>query len=208
MTLTPIRHRIVKTIAPKIWREHDVYLTGKNRPIIEFLSKRAEKNLVGVELGVWKGFNAERMLQRLDIKKLYLVDPYLDYVESTGFVWEDHKKNEDIARNRLKKYESKIEFLIMTSSGAKDLIEDELDFVYIDADHSYSHVKEDIENYYPKLKPGRVLAGHDFYARFLGVVRAVMEFSNSRNLELLGDYHDWWVIKEEMLPTKTEIISG
>jgi len=198
MALTSIRHGIVKTIAPKIWREHEVYLSGKNRPIIEFLSKRAGKNLIGVELGVWKGFNAERMLQSLDIKKLYLVDPYLDYVESTGFVWEDHVKNEDIARNRLKKYESKIEFLLMNSSEAKDLIEDELDFVYIDADHRYSHVKEDIENYYPKLKRGGVLAGHDFCARFLGVVKAVMEFSNSRNLELFADYHDWWIIKGKM----------
>lgn len=204
MTLTPIRHGVVKIIAPKIWQEHEEYIIEANRrPAIKFLAKRAGKNLIGVELGVYQGVNAERILQTLDIKKLYLVDPYADYVDSTGYKWTHQAKNEHIARERLKKYAPKIDFLIMTSTEAKDAIKEELDFVYVDASHTYRHVKEDIENYYPKLKLGGVLAGHDFNAKFLGVVRAVMEFSNSRSLELFGDYHDWWIIKGKTSPTKT-----
>ena len=36
------------------------------------------------------------------------------------------------------------------------------DFVYIDGDHSYKGAKSDLRNYYPKVKRGGVIAGHDY----------------------------------------------
>lgn len=37
-----------------------------------------------------------------------------------------------------------------------------LDFVYLDASHDYANVAQDLRVWYPKVKPGGVLAGHDF----------------------------------------------
>jgi hypothetical protein len=37
-----------------------------------------------------------------------------------------------------------------------------LDFIYIDANHAYDFVKEDIECWYPKVKPGGWVMGHDY----------------------------------------------
>lgn len=37
-----------------------------------------------------------------------------------------------------------------------------LDFVFIDADHSYEAVKRDVLSWFPKMKPGGVIAGHDY----------------------------------------------
>jgi hypothetical protein len=37
------------------------------------------------------------------------------------------------------------------------------DFVYIDGNHSYSHVKEDLRLWFPKVKRGGVFAGHDYF---------------------------------------------
>lgn len=49
-------------------------------------------------------------------------------------------------------------------------------FVFIDADHSYEAVKADIEAWKPKVRPGGMLAGHDFSVNdWPGVVRAVEE---------------------------------
>lgn len=48
-----------------------------------------------------------------------------------------------------------------------------LDFVFIDADHLYKHVKADIEAWWPKVKPGGVFAGDDYYGK--DVRRAVNE---------------------------------
>jgi cephalosporin hydroxylase len=51
-----------------------------------------------------------------------------------------------------------------------------LSFVFIDADHSFGSVKADIAAWLPRMKPGGLLAGHDFMPdQFPGVVQAVME---------------------------------
>lgn len=46
-----------------------------------------------------------------------------------------------------------------TVSAFKD---DSVDFIYIDGDHSYSQVKRDLRDYFPKIKKGGIIAGHDY----------------------------------------------
>jgi hypothetical protein len=56
--------------------------------------------------------------------------------------------------------------------------------VFIDGGHHYEAVKKDLA-WWSKLKPGGVLAGHDYIAKaFPGVLRAVGEFVRRRNLKL------------------------
>lgn len=67
-----------------------------------------------------------------------------------------------------------------------------LDYVYIDADHHYEPVCRDIDAWLPKVKPGGVIAGHDFceYPGF-GVIQAVTErfsrFDVWRGIRFDGD---------------------
>lgn len=49
------------------------------------------------------------------------------------------------------------------------------DVVFIDMDHSYESVKQDIEIWYPKVKSGGYIAGHDYTSDWLGVIKAVNE---------------------------------
>lgn len=191
MKTQKLRYALVKLIAPVIYK---CYLLHKDfRPMIAFLNKSHNKNLVGVEIGVLYGENAETILKSLSIQKLYLVDPYLPYARS------DCEQNIlldiTIAQKRLSQYRNKI-FVQKKSSEAVNDIPDDLDFVYIDGNHTYEHVKEDIELYYPKIKEGGVLGGHDFSSSFLGVCKAVMEFANKNNLKLQGGMFDWWIVKE------------
>jgi hypothetical protein len=52
-----------------------------------------------------------------------------------------------------------------TSEIASDIFADEsLDVVYIDANHAYDFVKQDIELWYPKVKKGGYIGGHDYIA--------------------------------------------
>jgi hypothetical protein len=55
--------------------------------------------------------------------------------------------------------------------------------IFIDGDHDYNAVKNDLINYYPKLKKGGIFAGHD-YTEDCGVATAVDEFSEENKLEL------------------------
>jgi hypothetical protein len=65
--------------------------------------------------------------------------------------------------------------LCISSEEAANLTFNEcLDFVYIDADHSYLGCLRDLELWWPKIRPGGMLAGHD-YGQF-GVTDALNEF--------------------------------
>ena len=58
---------------------------------------------------------------------------------------------------------------------AKDFEDGSIDFCFIDANHTYEFVKKDIEAFLPKMKPGGVMAGHDYNMSHPGVIRAVNE---------------------------------
>lgn len=58
---------------------------------------------------------------------------------------------------------------------AKDFEDKSIDFCFIDANHTYEFVKKDIAAYLPKMKPGGVIAGHDFNLHHPGVIQAVSE---------------------------------
>ena len=93
----------------------------------------------------------------------------------------------------------------------------QVDFVYVDARHDYCGCKEDIELYWPLLKPGGVMAGHDFSeaSEVRGqdwsvcmdgsihpeaVRGAVIEFSKKHKLAIGVTYREknfnsWWIRK-------------
>ena len=53
-------------------------------------------------------------------------------------------------------------FIMRSTDAAKKLKDNHFDYIYLDARHDYCAVKEDIEHYYPKLRPGGIIGGHDY----------------------------------------------
>lgn len=83
-----------------------------------------------------------------------------------------------------------------TTNAANLFPDNSFDFVYIDADHSYEGSFADILNWYPKVKPGKFLVGHD-YRRGFRVVESVNKFIKEQNLELIFlKPSTWAVIKQ------------
>lgn len=83
-----------------------------------------------------------------------------------------------------------------TFNAVQEFEDNYFDFVYIDADHSTEACYNDIVNWYPKVKPGKFLVGHDYRRRF-GVVSAVNKFIEENKLELIRFGHsNWAVIKK------------
>lgn len=76
----------------------------------------------------------------------------------------------------------------MDSTAAADLYQDaSLDFVFIDADHETEKVTADVRAWLPKVKPGGVLAGHDWDS--FGVTPGVLAVLPREKLEILeGGY--------------------
>ena len=61
---------------------------------------------------------------------------------------------------------------------------DNLDFVFLDGDHTYEHVKEDISLWLPKIRQGGLFVFHDYGGRYAGVKKAVNRKFNKEDLIL------------------------
>lgn len=159
------------------------------------------KNLTCAEIGVQYGMNALYMLRELNIKKIYLVDPYELFDDSfdskviNNYTTEKIKNARQEALDRLELFGKQIEWVYEYSDNAVTKLPDKLDFVYIDANHSYEFIKKDIQNYWNKIMPGGLLAGHDL--SIYSVAKAVVEFANENNLEVISKFKDAeWIIKK------------
>ncbi len=86
--------------------------------------------------------------------------------------------------------------LRMSSVEASARFENEsLDMVFIDASHQYADVMDDLRAWYPKVKPGGIIAGHDYAPGHsesdVGVVRAVNEFFAYKGIEARTAGRTW-----------------
>lgn len=192
-----LRHLLVKHIAPKLHQEFTKRRAGYTpRPMIKFIRELfGIQLLTGVEIGVASGVNAESILKTLNIDKLFLIDPYIPYIRHNGSLQTGFVNTFPLAKERLSKFRHKIIFVRKTSMEALNDTPNNLDFVYINGNHSYSFVKDDIQHYYPKIKSGGVIGGHDFDTTCLSVIKAVTEFAHNQNLEFYAKISDWWIRK-------------
>jgi len=121
---------------------------------------------VGVEIGVARGFYSKWLLHGIPELKLYLVDPWLSYDE---YVEHHDQEGQKILDDCLKKTQERlagrnVEFIRKTSMEAvKDFEDEGLDFVFIDGNHSFEYVVEDIAQWSKKVKKGGIIAGHDYW---------------------------------------------
>ncbi len=122
----------------------------------------------GVEVGTHRGEFAKLLLEGW-AGRLYCVDPWdeqpEDYIQQAKFLPEssgDRVKDHGAALKTLYKYRDRCMFMKTTSEeAAKSFADDSLDFVYLDGNHEPPHVEQDIRLWWPKLKTGGVLSGHD-----------------------------------------------
>lgn len=148
------------------------------------------KKVKVIEIGTYRGINAQHLFNKLNIDKLFLIDPY---VGNSEYSKEDLGKSEKIMK---KGFEGEKDVLLIKdyASNVKERFKDEsIDFVYIDGSHKYKNVVKDIENYFPKVKVGGIFGGHDI--DISGVLQAVSEFAVNNNLKLNAKNNDWWIVK-------------
>ena len=122
-----------------------------------------------VELGSWKGRSAAFMATEIANSK-----------KKIDFYCVDIGEEAETLTNNLKTLEKYYTFMKMdTQSAVNHFADRSLDFVFVDAGHSYEDVKADILSYYPKIKVGGIIAGHDYKIEdHPGVVKAVDELIN------------------------------
>lgn len=153
-----------------------------------------EKHNKGVEIGVLKAVTSIQLIKKLpNLEILFMIDPWRGDEEFLNTL--DNKRNikyfnfEELyneVKNKVKDFKQ-AKIMRMNSKKASENFKDgELDFVFIDGNHSYEFVKEDIKLWKPKIKRGGWLTGHDYADDIWdkrGVKRAVDELIDDFKVE-------------------------
>ena len=116
----------------------------------------------GAEIGVESGIFSEEICKTNTQLTLNCIDPwkaYSGYIEHPTQVELDKLYTEAVTR--LKSYKCNI-IRSYSEDACKLFDEESLDFVYIDGNHEFLHVAQDISNWSTKVKTGGIVAGHDF----------------------------------------------
>lgn len=171
------------------------------------------KNPVCMEIGAYQGEFSRVIYDVLKPSKLYLIDvfeeteepltklvdyPNLDFKHRIIYSNEGSLK---ILNNLLSEGIENGTVIVdknFSTDAVKNYRNGFFDFIYIDCCHLYECVKFDIENYFPKLKKGGYLAGHD-YGDF-GVTRAVDEFceKNGYEIKLQCSHQGDWILTSKV----------
>lgn len=126
---------------------------------------------VGAEVGAATGVTTRFLLDNCArLRKLTIVDIWKP-VDSPQWNMDNM---EEIFMKKFKNDSSRL--LILKGLSwlmAQEIKDESLDFVFIDADHSFKCVKKDIIAWTPKIRKGGVLCGHDI--NLFGVHKAVNE---------------------------------
>lgn len=142
---------------------------------------------IGAEIGVYQGDTSRHILATTKTKMLYMVDQYLRDYDPSQWMYSnkrDPKGNPDQDHDNVQlsfssQFSGRFALLRESSQDAAKELDVPLDFVFIDADHRYEHVLPDLEAWIPKVRPGGLIMGHDWWSKFPGVIIAVTEYANS-----------------------------
>lgn len=176
--------------------------------------------IFGAEVGVFYGRTSSYLLAHLPNLRLFMVDPwratpeghrYRDSEDKTALF--DQGRMDEICAAATKATDfanipdQPLRRLIVRKNSldaAKEIAEGGLYFVFIDADHTYEGCKEDIKAWWPSVKPGGFMAGHDIDNQpegftTWGVRKAVEEFMAEQGMDkkelVLGLDFTWFISK-------------
>lgn len=130
----------------------------------EFFKEMGYK--VGIELGVYKGEFTKKLLDAG--LKVYGIDPYGNFVSKKRYP--DFRERQEYLKNRsdklLDKYTKNGQYKLIrkkSMDALSDFENESIDFIYIDADHRFKYIAEDLYHWAWKVKKGGTISGHDYF---------------------------------------------
>jgi hypothetical protein len=187
----------------------DIKLINDRKDIRGFVQKLGAQKIC--EIGVKEGANFQNLLAEC-VQEAVAIDCW----QETGVRSQNDDKCSELALNNqyqnmlnMANRDKRIKVIKNFSLEACKQFSDEyFDFIYIDADHTEAAVYADLNAWWKKVRPGGILAGHDYCPMTLvygeekvefGVIQAVDRFVMENKLSLHVDnelpWHDWFLQK-------------
>jgi len=141
------------------------------------------------EVGCKEGRTTEYLLSAFEDSFVHAIDPFIN-VPNEGESYDDW--DYDAIKkgfiDRTFDYQDRVQLHEMLSVEASEHIKDgELDLVFIDAAHDFDNVDRDIDAWFPKVKEGGIVSGHDWNHKFPGVQRAVAKHFDLMHVQTFPD---------------------
>lgn len=145
----------------------------------------------GVEIGTDQGEYAEVLFKTIPNLSLYCIDPWKAEAYEPGEQPEGKEPQLYFDKRYVETKERLLPYnynLIRSTSmdAVKGFKDNSLDFVYIDGNHDFLNVTQDMHYWLKKVKPGGILSGHDFVRypsrKFNHVQKVVNAYSQSYHL--------------------------
>lgn len=205
--LKTLRRELKKTTRELGFEKQQLKLTRRQLRQVarEVVLLKMPEHSVCAEIGVDEGEFSGQILNTIAPKKLHLIDPWR---HEEGDRYQDSKygglgpDGQAVMEERYEKVRERLAAEVradrveihreLSSTASRGFEDSYFDWLYIDGNHLYECVKQDLELYCPKVKDGGYLAGDDYGAAGWwenGVQRAVDEFTSQRpylTLEVRG----------------------
>lgn len=164
---------------------HQIEIPNMDRDDLSALFAELKFNR-GVEVGVKQGFYSAVLCSKNPDLHLDSIDCWKVYTDSIYGSQDDLDAWYEETKQKLSIYpNSKVirDYSILAANNYED---EELDFVYIDANHRFKFIYEDISIWYPKVRSGGIMSGHDFlFSLNCNVGKAVMRYTSENNIRPL-----------------------
>ena len=181
-----------------------------------YLANALHPNGIGVEVGVHKGeFSAQAVGIWPTVSKYYMVDEWRD--DFDPLVNPDlyfNSNNKAIHENVVNTFQSPYCVLRESSANAAKKLQGN-SWVYLDNNHTFSHVHEEIKDWWDTLVPNGILAGHDYdvtgyrpgFPIWAAVPNAVQMWAKDtqRPIYTSVDRQDWWTINSDT-PQSSDLV--
>ena len=161
--------------------------------LCEFIKQDITLNNI-IEIGSFQGESTTIFSENFKDSKIFAVDIWNNNYDDTEVLINsinpaDVENNFDIIT---KNYTNIIKIKMSSESFSNIVADNSIDFVYIDGDHTYKGVTNDIIKWRSKIKPGGYIGGHDYVEGREEIIRAVNENFIDYKIKIFG----WsWLIK-------------
>jgi predicted O-methyltransferase YrrM len=152
-----------------------------------------------VEVGCKEGRTTGHILKTVPESHVIAIDPWMkqeatkDPTKETYQAWDFDDIEKQFWAN-VGEHKERCTMERMTSQQFAEGNPNQYDIVFIDALHDYLNVKADIAAYWPLVRIGGILSGHDFNHKWPGVERAVAEAFDLMHVGVAPD-SVWFVVK-------------